>query len=382
MAGKRVAVVLEHRFYRVGDDVYTALSFPYDYWQEYLQYFDEVNVVARVKEVPEVLPNFVKASGNFVNFTDVPYYQGPKEFFKNLPFLIWTLAKTAKGNRAFVLRSGNITNLIFFFILIYQRGYLREYPGNIKEGIKGFSGESPIIKLVAWFSDWFAKLQGKFSKANGFVSDYCQGIYGSDKPGYVFSSFNSDEIKTKKSDYSLSKGGVVQLVSVGRLEAEKGHWNLLDAMRILTERGEPVRLTLIGGGGELPKLQEKAASFELDVEFCGALTDRKELFSRVANSDVFVIPSLTEGMPRALLEAMAIGLPCVGTRVGGIPEVLAKHDMVTPGDPDELAAAITRFRDPEIRAARGLRNRKLITEHFGNSALREKRRMFWGNLYV
>lgn len=191
MAGKRVAVVLEHRFYRVGGDVYTALSFPYDYWQEYLQYFDEVNVVARVKEVPEVLPNFVKSSGKFVTFTDVPYYQGPKQFFMTLPLLVWTLAKAAKGNKAFVLRSGNITNLIFFFILIYQRGYLREYPGNIKEGIKGFSGESPTIRLVASFSDWLAKLQGKFSKANGFVSDYCQGIYGSDKPSYVFSSFNS-----------------------------------------------------------------------------------------------------------------------------------------------------------------------------------------------
>lgn len=382
MAGKRVAVVLEHRFYRVGGDVYTALSFPYDYWQEYLQYFDEVNVVARVKEVPEVLPSFIKASGNSVSFTDVPYYQGPKEFFKKVPFLIWTLAKSAKGNRAFVLRSGNITNLIFFFVLIFRRPYLREYPGNIKEGIKGFSGESPIIKLVAWFSDWLAKLQGKFSKANGFVSDYCQIIYGSCKPGYVFSSFNSDEIKTNKNDYSLSRGGVLQLVSVGRLEAEKGHWNLLAAMGVLTERGESVRLTLIGGGGELPKLQKLATSLDLDVEFCGPLTDRSELFSKVANNDVFVIPSLTEGMPRALLEAMAIGLPCIGARVGGVPEVLASQDMFTPGNPDELAAAIVRFKDRDIRAERGLRNRKLIAEHFGNSALRERRRMFWSRLYV
>ncbi|MGK0418235.1 MAG: hypothetical protein ACJAST_003346, partial [Halopseudomonas sp.] len=77
-----VAVCLEHRFFRVGADVYTALSFPYDYWRNYLQYFDSVTVVARVKVVEKIESNFVLASGPGVTFSDMPYYVGPYEFVK------------------------------------------------------------------------------------------------------------------------------------------------------------------------------------------------------------------------------------------------------------------------------------------------------------
>lgn len=76
-------------------------------------------------------------------------------------------------------------------------------------------------------------------------------------------------------------------------------------------------------------------------------------------ADLFVLASRTEGLPRALIEAMAAGLPCIGTRVGGIPELLDDEALVAPGDAEALAARIRAFLDDaglfERQAARNLR---------------------------
>jgi L-malate glycosyltransferase len=125
----------------------------------------------------------------------------------------------------------------------------------------------------------------------------------------------------------------------------KGHRFLIDAAAPLVKSWPHLRFLLLGEGELRPKLEEQVASAGLDghVHFLGARSDVREILSIC---DLAVLPSLTEGLPNAVLEYMAAGLPTVATTVGGIPELI-EHEhtglLIPPGDTDALVEALTRL---------------------------------------
>ena len=130
------------------------------------------------------------------------------------------------------------------------------------------------------------------------------------------------------------------------------------------------------------KLKTLAIQLNVDVEFAGVITDRAYLFNAIKESDIYVIPSHTEGMPRSLLEAMAVGVPCIGTSVGGIPEVLEKKSLVLPKKPRDLSALINEISDSEsMRISMARRNLLFIQKNYSLKAMRLLKNSFWGELY-
>lgn len=144
------------------------------------------------------------------------------------------------------------------------------------------------------------------------------------------------------------------VVAVGSQEQlYKGHDVLLRALEMVRESIPDARLTLIGDGARRADLEALARDLGLEdhVQFTGFIGDPHRLRSEVAQHDLFVMPSRTEGLPRALIEAMSLGLPSIGTRVGGIPELLPDDVLVPPDDPEALAALIVELAGaPERRA--------------------------------
>jgi glycosyltransferase involved in cell wall biosynthesis len=142
------------------------------------------------------------------------------------------------------------------------------------------------------------------------------------------------------------------LMCVANLSRRKGHADLLTAASMLRERGMPCTVALAGEGPERDALRRQAAELDIDVRLLGARTDVDALLAR---ADVVVLPSLSEGLSNAVMEAMAAGRPVVATAVGGTPELLAdgRGLLVPPGDPGALADALGAvLSDPE--AARRL----------------------------
>jgi len=131
------------------------------------------------------------------------------------------------------------------------------------------------------------------------------------------------------------------LGTVGRLSREKGHSVLIEAAGQLAQRLSAMALLVVGDGPERGSLEQACLAFPgLRVIFTGVRRDVADLLSAM---DVFALPSLTEGHPVALLEAMAAGKPVVASSVGGVPDILEGGGvgiMVTPGDPRALAAAL------------------------------------------
>jgi glycosyltransferase involved in cell wall biosynthesis len=158
----------------------------------------------------------------------------------------------------------------------------------------------------------------------------------------------------------------VQLLFLGRISEHKGAFDLLRAYLALPSELRDRTRIVFAGDGKVAELREAArvAGDAVEVHYWIDPQRRDTLF---AQSDAFILPSYYEGVPMALLEAMAHGLPVVTTPVGGIPEIV--HDqvegfLVAPGQHDQLVGALcTLIENESLRGALG-RNARARAEHF------------------
>jgi glycosyltransferase involved in cell wall biosynthesis len=164
------------------------------------------------------------------------------------------------------------------------------------------------------------------------------------------------------------------LVAVGNLYTVKGHMILLQALSALhrSEEQLPWRLAIAGRGDEEMPLRTFAEAEGL-ADRVHLLGYREDVPDILTAGDVFVMPSLSEGLPLALVEAMSAGLPVVASQVGGIPEVV-EHErealLTPPGNPDALADALRRLmRDEATRVTLGGAARRRALSDFGVRAM-------------
>src|SRR5215510_11092906 len=149
------------------------------------------------------------------------------------------------------------------------------------------------------------------------------------------------------------------IVAIGRLIAKKGFANLIRACALLVERGRPFRCEIFGDGPLVNQLRALIEDLGLreHIQLPGPKLQH-ELRARLANANVFVLPSVPEAeggmdnLPTVIMEAMATGLPVVSTTIGGIPEMVVENEtgfLVPPEDADALAAAIEKIiGDPSL----------------------------------
>jgi glycosyltransferase involved in cell wall biosynthesis len=154
---------------------------------------------------------------------------------------------------------------------------------------------------------------------------------------------------------------------VGRLSPEKDVPTLLNAAAIVAAEEKTFRLHIAGEGPIMNDLQRLAADLGLRdrAVFLGRT---RNVAAAMAGASLFVLSSLTEGVSLALLEAMAMGLPAVATRVGGNVEVIVDGDtglLVPPQSPQGLAAAMLKiYRDPGLARAMGQAGRQRVEANF------------------
>ena len=146
----------------------------------------------------------------------------------------------------------------------------------------------------------------------------------------------------------------VKVLCVGRLSPAKGQVLLVQACAQLRDKGLDFSLTLVGDGPDRQRVEQAIASHKLGahISLTGSL-NQEAVKAQFARADVFVLPSLAEGIPVVLMEAMSSGVPCVSTPVNGIPELI-EHDctglLATPGDVDSLTRQLTRLiQQPQLR---------------------------------
>jgi len=151
------------------------------------------------------------------------------------------------------------------------------------------------------------------------------------------------------------------VLTVANFRPEKGYDVLLDAARLLLDRGVPIRVVAVGGGPieEEVRARHRALHLGHHVQLLG---QRDDVLRLMAGSDAFVLASHQEGLPVSLMEATSMGMPIVATSVGGVPQVVTdgvEGLIVPPGDPQRLADAVQRLvTDPELRERLGRASRQ------------------------
>jgi len=160
-----------------------------------------------------------------------------------------------------------------------------------------------------------------------------------------------------------------EIICVGRLAPAKGQHILVEALHALVQRDYKVRLCIVGDGPDRESLEKQVRQLGItdQVIFEGAVNqDRiRELY---ASADIFSIPSFAEGIPIVLMEAMAMEIPCVTTRITGIPELIRNDKdglLVAPSDVQGLADALERLiTDKQLRETLGKSGRKRVMDKY------------------
>jgi glycosyltransferase involved in cell wall biosynthesis len=177
----------------------------------------------------------------------------------------------------------------------------------------------------------------------------------------------AEDVRALRERLGIAENEAV-ILSVGRLSKEKAHADLIKAFKQLctTNHDLNCKLVIVGDGPERESLESASVQSGLNqrIIFAGQVADVQPFY---AMSDVFVLPSLTEGSPNVLLEAMAAKVPVVATAVGGVPEIVENEEsalLVPANDPAALAAAIARLLTDAELGRRLTRNAaEIISKH-------------------
>jgi len=343
-----VTIVTEARFFMLPNGtVWSYTGYEYNFWKRYLSVFDHVWVMARVKYVDEIQDDSKQVDGENVSFVDIPYFVGHKEFLKNFFRIKRVIAENINPFNTYILRvPGTIGNIVYKQLAKKKLPFGLEIVGDPQEVFSANVVKHSLRILFKWWFTSQLKRQAQNASCVAYVTEATlQQHYPAKESAFTtfYSSIemkNDDYVQTPRKFTKPLKSA--KLVFIGSIEQRyKGLHILIDAVEKCIQELD-ISLDILGEGryrSEL-ELQVKKLGLTNKINFIGHISTRQVVIEYLDTADIFVLPSLTEGLPRVVIEAMARALPCISTTVGGIPELLPAEYMVAPNSVDQLAEKI------------------------------------------
>lgn len=394
----KVVVSIEQRFERTPDGNYwTQTMGAYRFWTRYLEVFDEVSVLARVLDVDEVPKDWIQANGDGVSFSPVPYYLGPWQYLLKSRQVRRAVQEVVRPRDAVILRlPSQLAACLDYDLEKTGQPYGVEVVGDPYDVFSPGAVRHPLRPFFRWrFSAMLRKQCSKAVAAAYVTREALQRRYpcsATQGEALVADSLNcgfttsyssielDDSFFVREKQNSRSGNLPFKLIFVGTLaQLYKGPEVLLEAVGRCVMDGFDLQLLMLGDGQYRSWLEERAKELGVGdrVVFMGQVTSGDAVRSYLDKADLFILPSRQEGLPRAMIEAMARGLPCIGTNVGGIPELLAAEDMVPPNNSKALARKICdALKDPRRMERMATRNLETAKE-YRKELLRERRVAFY-----
>jgi glycosyltransferase involved in cell wall biosynthesis len=385
-----LAVGLEQRFVRQNDgSIWGSPVFGTAFWDRYLTVFEKVVVLARVGDAGPVPTSWVRINHPQVSFAKLPMYVGPAQFAKSIPQMLIRIRAELKGPVATLFRVPSaVAGIAFASRALQGRPFALEVVGDPFESLGRGSINHPLRPLIQHVMTLDMRLQAKRASAVSYVtSSALQAKYPAG-PGAFTTNYSSISLpktlilaqhRHKDDRYSQDH----RIVLVGTLENNyKGVDTLIQSLEILNKQGRAIETMIIGDGRERLRLESLVidAGIQDSVEFLGSLAGFSEIAGYLDRATVFVLPSRQEGLPRAMIEAMARALPCIGSNVGGIPELLCPEDMVPANDPQALATKIIEVVSNPGRMERMSARNLAKASEYQESVLAERRTEFYSHL--
>jgi glycosyltransferase involved in cell wall biosynthesis len=355
----------------------------YNYWIRYLEVYDLVRLLVRAVERPRPPEGWQEVTGPGVEAIPLPDFHTPSQFVRTFRDMRRVVRAAVNEPEAIHLRPPCLIGGIFWKALDSGRPYGVEVigdPYDLFAPVAFPERMRPLYRI--WFSRRLRLLCANATAAAYVTQQALQMRYPPAPGAFVtyFSDVDLGERAFVTSPRKSFKNGPTKLIMVGSLEQlYKGPNVLVEAVALALRRGADVQLVLAGEGKRRPDLEKQVQHLGIQdrVEFLGQVPAGAGVRKHLDAADVFVLPSFQEGLPRAMIEAMARGLPCLGTAVGGIPELLSPQDLVPPGDAAALADKIYEVTgDPGRMAEMSIRNLNKASD-FKEQTLRERRVDFY-----
>lgn len=388
----KVLVAVENRLYRTKDGFTVQGPAGYSVWSELLEAFDQVVLVARVRQGSSG-SGAERVDGPRVSVHELPDFSGPAEYALGSPALRRRVRQAAAECDAYILQTpGVVARLVWRELRKNRTPYAVNAMGDPWDALG--PNTLPTILRPIYRSVLTREMRATCHHAQAVLywSRTIQQRYPAAQNAYTTVSprivlpcgFASDEVMRQRADRTQDIGdGNSRSFRAGFIgsfeQLYKGPDTLLHAVSACLRTGLDIRALLIGEGRcrEQMKSLARALSIDHKVMFPGQLASGKPIVDFLDSLDLFVMPSRAEGLPRALVEAMARGCPCIGSRIGGIPELLHPDDLVPPGDAQALAAKILQVAsEPQRLAQMSMRNLEKAKE-FDPEILRKQRAEFY-----
>lgn len=374
----------ESRFVKRDGLYYSLGGFSKTLWERYLKHFDEMVIIARVTSDESIpVTESMLASCDGVRFIELPYYIGFGGYIKNRMRIKRILRNSIHLDGCFICRlPGQIGGLVIDVLKTLGGRYACEVVGNPWDVFAKGSVNHPLRPIIRWMSTQTLKKQLRGASAALYVTEHTlQDMYPVSDGVYsvgVSDVIVKDERMAKTPKVLINKSSY-RVISVGSLEQMyKAPDIVLHALKQTNEAGVNCELVWLGDGKFKNEMEALGEELKIgkNVHFKGNVSS-DEVIKELRDSDLFLLVSRTEGLPRAVVEAMAQGLPCIGSRVGGIPELLPLECLVEKENVEDLAGKILKmFSNPQFANEQAARNLDYSMK-FRESNLNELRNNFF-----
>ncbi|MGA2962918.1 MAG: glycosyltransferase [Candidatus Korobacteraceae bacterium] len=408
-----LVLLFDHRFHRSPDrTIYSPLQYGYTFLQKrYLRVFDNISVIARVADVSAgEVAGRQPTEGPGIKVLDLGDWTGMWGFIKARQATVREMRRCMnRGAAVIMIAPGGLASIAYRYLVRRNYPFGLEVVSDPYAVFAPGAVEHPLRPFIRWLVT--RDLRDQCRRAVGVLyvtKKTLQRLYPARWMDVSASDVELPEEAvvggvawTHCSSIELGGEGIAErrgrrklhapfrVVTVGSLtQRYKGTDVLIEAVARCVRAGLDLTAVVVGDGKYRPALIAKAERFGMGsrIRFVGQVAPGEPVRRILDESDLFVLPSRTEGLPRALIEAMARGLPCIGSAVGGIPELLDAGDLVPADAPAALAAKIQEvLRDPlrmeemsqrnlrgaqEFRSSDGDERRKRLYEHVRDSTLR------------
>jgi glycosyltransferase involved in cell wall biosynthesis len=306
-----------------------------------LKVFDEVSVVSRVYEIIGSTEKYIRVDGPNVYIKELPFVRGALKYSLNYFSFQKKVRSLLEDEDCAILRLPSFPG---FMLLkeIKKKG--------IPYAIEVIVDPKTAYKKYFFVKKYYTKkLKDECLKANGvsYVTEYIlQKEYPSkahfigETKNYFESSYSSIDLKNdffgipKKYD-NIKQRKLRMIHSTMSITGDnKGHTTLLKVVKELILSDIDVELICVGDGIKKKYYEDLTLKLGIsnNVSFIGLLSNKEIIRKNLIDSDIFVFPTRAEGLPRVIIEAMSVGLPCISTNVNGIPELLPDEYLFDPDD--------------------------------------------------
>ena len=356
------------------------------FFRRYINIFGEIWILAKVRKFKAKEPNYsnyIELNCEKLNIIELPWYEGLLGLFFKMSSITLILSKYRKKFDGYILRVAQLESYLAYCILgISKAPYLVEVVNDPAQLIN--NKLLNILNLTTFKSILSNAIGISYVTKEYLQRKYSPSLNLNIKKKIVETYYSSVEIadrdvlNPRKLDSNLDKMNIIH-VSNTMKDNVKGHITTIKVVKMLVENGFNVRCTFIGDGVSINEY--KALVIELGlrdfVSFVGRITDRSRIFKFIDESDLFLYPTSSDGLPRVLIEAMARGIPVISSPISGVPELLDTEFLVEPEDVEGYYNKIrTLFTDYNLINSMSVSNIKKAKE-FSSIILSKRRTLFF-----